>query len=64
MPTTTTKSKTGTKNIRALIFEAAQEILSDPDFALELSDSVKKRLKVSKKNSKTKSLSEIKKKYL
>ena len=64
MPTTTTKSKTGTKNIRALISEAAQEILSDPDFALELSDSVKKRLKTSKTNSKTRSLSEIKKKYL
>ncbi|MEK7138017.1 MAG: hypothetical protein AAB787_00770 [Patescibacteria group bacterium] len=63
MPAIATKRKTGTKNLRALIFEAAQEILSDPDFALELSDSVKKRLKVSRTKSKTKSLSEIKKKY-
>jgi len=29
MPTITTRGKTGTKNIRVLISEAAQEILSD-----------------------------------
>lgn len=64
MPVITTKNKAEVKNIRTLISEAAQEILSDPDFALELSDSAKKKLRVSRVNTKTKSLAEIKKKYL
>lgn len=64
MPITITKSKITSKNVRALISEAAQEILSDPDFALELTLSAKNRLRSSKLTSKTRAFSEIKKKYL
>jgi len=54
-----------TKNLRALISEAAQEILSDPDFGLELGETAKRRLNrvLSISPRKTTSLLEIKKKY-
>lgn len=50
---------------KAFITEAIQDIVSDPDFGLELSDEVKKRLAKAKKSPrKTVPLSEIKKEYL
>lgn len=50
--------------IKALVSSAVFDVFSDPDFGLELSAKAKKRLSLSSKNSKTISLSQIKKKYL
>ncbi len=49
--------------IKALVSSAIFDILNDPDFGLELSAKAKKRLATFSKNSKTISLSQIKKKY-
>ena len=52
------------KKLELFIIRAAYQVLSDPDFRLELSNKAKRRLRqalISKK--KTVSFSEIKKKY-
>lgn len=49
---------------KAFIAETVREILEDPDFGLELSESVEKRLSRSRLSKKRVSLSEIKRKYL
>ena len=62
---TLASKNTGVKNLRAMIAEAAQEVLSDPDFGLELSSTAKKRLLQARLAlRKTSSLSAISKKYL
>lgn len=48
--------------IRKTVLEVLQEVLSDPDFGLELNEWVKKRLR--KKPKKLFSFEEIKRKYL
>ncbi len=59
-----TSKNTGVKNLRAMIAEAAQEVLSDPDFGLELSATAKKRLLQARLTlRKTSPLSEISRKY-
>lgn len=50
--------------IKALVSSAVFDVFNDPDFGLDLSVKAKKRLSMSSKNSKTFSLSQIKKKYL
>jgi len=50
--------------IKALISSAVFDVFNDPDFGLILSAKAKKRLSLSSKNTKTVSLSQIKKKYL
>jgi len=50
--------------IKALVSSAVFDVFSDPDFGLTLSAKAKKRLSLSSKNSKTVSLSQLKKKYL
>ncbi len=47
--------------IRRTVLEVVQEVLADPDFGLELTEKVKKRLK--SKPKKFISLEQIKKKY-
>ena len=50
--------------IKSFIASAVQEVLNDPDFGLELSDTAKERLnRVSSRKEKTVSASEIKGKY-
>ncbi len=52
-------------NTKAFIAEAIRDIVSDPDFGLELTEEAQKRLaKARTSRGKTVSLSEIKKKYL
>lgn len=49
---------------KAFIAQAVKDIISDPDFGLELSKKAEKRLRqVEAKRGKTSSLSDIKKKY-
>lgn len=63
MPTTTISKKL-TPQIKTFILRAIHEILSDPDFGLELSEKAKKRLRqAASSKQKTISFSEIKKKY-
>jgi len=53
-----------TKEVKTFIIQVVNEVLSDPDFGLELNEKAKKRLRqanVSKQ--KTVPFSEIKKKY-
>jgi hypothetical protein len=50
--------------IKALVSSAVFDVFNDPDFGLTLSAKAKKRLSLSSKNSKTVSLSQLKKKYL
>ena len=50
--------------IKALISSAVFDVFNDPDFGYDLSAKARKRLSFSLKNSKTISLSQIKKKYL
>ena len=58
-----TQSKTKNE-IKTLVIQAVQEILSDPDFGLKLSEKAKKRLlQANTSKGKTAPLSEIKKKY-
>lgn len=49
---------------KAFIAQTVREILEDPDFGLEISASVKKRLIRSRLSKKRVPLSEIKRKYL
>ena len=50
--------------LRAVIADSIQEILGDPDFGLELTANIKRRLRVAMKDNKRgKSLSEIRAKY-
>lgn len=51
---------------RALVVEAVQEVLSDPDFGLELRPEFKKRLLASYRNNRQRgiSLAEVKRRYL
>lgn len=49
---------------KSLIMQAVNEILSDPDFGLELTKEAKARLKKFARDRKTIPFSEIKKKYL
>lgn len=61
---TKTLSKQLNPEIKTFIMRAIQEILTDPDFGLELSEEAKKRLQqASGISRKTIPLSEIKKKY-
>jgi hypothetical protein len=61
--TITTLQKIGAKN-RAIVFQALQEIMRDPDFGLEISSATRKQLKQAVKSKKRISLTEIKRKYL
>ena len=57
------KDKT-TIEMKSLVMRAVRETLSDPDFGLELDNTVKRRLKKSRlSKSADVSLSEIKKRY-
>ena len=63
MLTTTTKKRLDSE-FRALIARAIAEVLTDPDFGLELSEEAKKRLRRAlTSRTKTISFSEIKKRY-
>ena len=50
--------------IKTLVSIAVFDVFNDPDLGFDLSVKAKKRLSFSSKNSKTISLSQIKKKYL
>ena len=50
--------------IKALVSSAVFDVFNDPDLGLDLSSKAKKRLSMSSMNSKTATLSQIKKKYL
>ena len=50
--------------IKALVSSAVFDVFNDPDLRLELSARAKKRLSMSSKNSKTISLTQLRKKYL
>ncbi len=50
--------------IKALVSSAVFDVFNDPDLGLDLSAKARKRLSRSSRNSKTISLSQIKKKYL
>lgn len=65
MAKTATHNQTAAeKSLRALVAEAAQEVLHDPDFGLELSVDAKKRLTRARSfRGKTVSLADIKKKH-
>ena len=61
---TVTIPKNLTNEIKSFVVQAIEEVLSDPDFGLELSEKAKKRLgyaRISKK--KNIPFSEIKRKY-
>lgn len=63
--TTITIPKKITKEVKTFIVQAIYEVLNDPDFGLELSGRVKKRLRQSLiSKQKTIPFSEIKRKYL
>ena len=51
------------KSLQALIMEAVAEILSDPDFSLQLSQKAQTRLKNAEKDNVIVSAEEIKRKY-
>ena len=58
-------SKKPSIDVRAFVMRAVSEVLSDPDFGLELRTQAKKRLREANLyNGKTISFSEIKRKYL
>lgn len=60
----TTFRRTATLEVKNLIVRAAQEVLSDPDFSMELDEGAKRRLrKELAGKQKTSPLSEIKEKY-
>ena len=60
----TTKEAPITPTLRAAIAESVREVLSDPDFGMELTASAKKRLRAAMKHSgRGKSLAEIRAKY-
>ncbi len=62
--TVTTNKKTDFA-LKSLILEAVSNVLSDPDYGLEIKSSFEKKLLSRKKDSsKSVSLAEIKKKYL
>jgi len=59
-----TKELNLTPALRAAIAESVQEVLSDPDFVMELTDAAKKRLRAAMKHSgRGKSLAEIRAQY-
>ena len=61
---TATISKKITKEMKTFIIQAIYEIISDPDFGLELNEKAKKRIRQAlASKQKTISFSEIKKKY-
>jgi len=66
MNATLLKEKQISNLIRRTVLESVQGILTDPDYGLEIGENVAKRLRKHSRqnNSKTVSLSDIKKKYL
>ena len=59
-----TSTKKTKSELKALIVQAVYEVLQDPDFGLELTEKVKKRLRAARASEeRTIPLLEIKKKY-
>ena len=65
MNTITIGNKKTSIKIKALVAQAVSEVLSDPDFGMELTEHAKRRLeKARKQKGKSIPFSEIKKRYL